>query len=72
MANNVVVQMSLADANVTIAVEDVGYSPDVVDDLKARALDAIRQMTVMDPDDDDDEDVVLFGPLMKWGEDGRP
>lgn len=47
MAGQAVVHVGLGPAVVTIAVDDVGYSPDVIDDMRVRAIDTLHQAVHM-------------------------
>lgn len=43
MAGQVVVRVVLGPADVTMVCDDVGYSPDVMDDMRTRAIDTLHQ-----------------------------
>lgn len=42
MAGQVVVRVVMGPADVTLVCDDVGYSPDVIDDMRVRALDTVH------------------------------
>lgn len=73
MAGQVVVHVSLGPAHVVIGCEDVGYSPDVIDDLRVRAIDTLHQalhMTGCQPEVEVLTEEELMARLM-GDDDGR-
>lgn len=69
MAGQAVVRVAVGPVDVTLVCDDVGYSPDVMDDMRSRAVDTMHQLLHMQHCGEDGVDVQDFLARMAGDDD---